>query len=90
MSLFFGDPLPPFSAAGTANPDFVFSSVAGRYVLLVVLSGAEDAEIRRAVALMTASRAGFDDVHASLFGPTPRTGADLGRRSRTALADRRP
>jgi predicted 2-oxoglutarate/Fe(II)-dependent dioxygenase YbiX len=73
MALVPGDPLPAFRAASLANANFSFDSVAGRYVLLAVLSGADQAAIRQAADRITACRAAFDDLHASVFGLLPDT-----------------
>lgn len=64
-----GDPVPHFRAATASNPAYNFGTVAGRYVLIVVLpaegAGAAHAAARTAIA---AHRGLFDDDRACLFG----------------------
>ncbi|GGG47828.1 hypothetical protein GCM10010964_39010 [Caldovatus sediminis] len=62
-----GDPAPWFTAACGANPHYVFSSVAGRYVVLCFLASAGRPEARPALAAIAAHRALFDDRRIALF-----------------------
>lgn len=66
MSLPFGQPAPWFTAATPSNPQFVFDTAAGRYVLLLFLP---DEPSARAGALraLAAHRALFDDARAAAF-----------------------
>jgi len=75
MTLLPGDPFPTFRAPGNTNPDYVFDSAAGRYLLLGVLSGADDAGIEAGIALIAKFRASFDDARVSAFGLLPDTAA---------------
>lgn len=68
-----GDPFPPFRTPGLSNPNYVFDSAAGRYLLLAVLSDADEAAIGRAMSLVVGSRHRFDDARISFFGLLPET-----------------
>ncbi|WP_374471395.1 2OG-Fe(II) oxygenase [Phenylobacterium sp.] len=66
MPLAPGDPAPWFKAPTPSNPEFIFDTVAGRYVLLVFLP--EDVEGRREALVQLAARQRlFDDVRAAAF-----------------------
>lgn len=67
MALIPGDLLPAFRAASATNANFNFDSVAGRYVLLGVLTGCDPAAVPRAIAQIARRRTLFDDTHASVF-----------------------
>lgn len=62
-----GDPAPWFTAACSANPRYVFSSVAGRYVVLCFLGSAARPEAQAALRTVAAHRALFDDARIALF-----------------------
>lgn len=66
MSLSFGQPAPWFTAATPSNPQFVFDTAAGRYVLLLFLPEAADARAGSLRAL-AAHQGLFDDARASAF-----------------------
>jgi peroxiredoxin len=63
-----GDAAPWFTAASSANPRYVFSSVAGRYVVLCFLGSAARPEVQAALRAVAEHRALFDDRRAALFG----------------------
>jgi peroxiredoxin/predicted 2-oxoglutarate/Fe(II)-dependent dioxygenase YbiX len=63
-----GDPAPMFNARSVANPRYVFSSAAGRYLVLCFFGSAGDAHARAAIDGARARGDLFDDVHASFFG----------------------
>lgn len=65
MALLFGDPAPTFSTQGVNNPRYVFDTAAGRYLLLAVVPAGP--AVGRAITLLEARRAAFDDLHASAF-----------------------
>jgi predicted 2-oxoglutarate/Fe(II)-dependent dioxygenase YbiX len=65
MALLFGDPAPTFSTQGVSNPRYVFDTAAGRYLLLAVVPAGP--AVDRAVAILDARSAPFNDVHASAF-----------------------
>ena len=66
MSLPFGQPAPWFVAPTPSNPDFVFDTAAGRYVLLLFLPDEPDARVGALQALANNQRL-FNDVRASAF-----------------------
>jgi hypothetical protein len=66
MPLAPGDPAPWFTAPTPSNPEYVFDTVAGRYVLLVFLP-MEVAARRDAMMRMAAAQKLFDDVRATAF-----------------------
>lgn len=63
-----GDPAPAFVQRAVANPRFVFSSAAGRYLVLCFFGSAADAHAQAALAAVKARGDLFDDAHASFFG----------------------
>ncbi len=63
-----GDAAPWFTAATSANPRYVFSSVAGRYVVLCFLGSAARPEAQAALRAVAEHRALFDDARVALFG----------------------
>ncbi len=64
-----GDPVPWFTvAASDGNPEFVFNSVAGRYVVLCFFGSAAAEPSRRAIDLVLENRSLFDDRRALFFG----------------------
>lgn len=62
-----GSPAPWFTAATPSRPDYAFSSVAGRYVLLIFLPSDPNAQAT-AMSYVKAHRALFDDVKLVAFG----------------------
>ncbi len=66
MPLSLGEPAPFFTAPTPSNPQFVFDSAAGRYVLLLFLPTDETAKLAALKALAAHQRL-FDDVKASAF-----------------------
>jgi hypothetical protein len=62
-----GTPAPWFTAATPSRPDYAFSSVAGRYVLMFFLPSDPAAQVA-ARACVQANRALFDDIRISAFG----------------------
>ena len=69
-NIFPGDPAPWFVAQTRANPRFVFSSVAGRYVVLLFVPSHGHAAAQAALKSVMARRAVFDDDKVALFGVT--------------------
>ena len=65
-----GDPAPAFVQRSIANPRYVFSSAAGRYLVLAFLGSGGDAHAQAAIAAARARGDLFDDHHASFFGVT--------------------
>lgn len=64
-----GQPAPVFTAHSHSRPDFAFSSVGGRYVLLAFLP--DDPVAREAaVARIAAAQRLFDDIHLTAFAVT--------------------
>jgi predicted 2-oxoglutarate/Fe(II)-dependent dioxygenase YbiX len=66
MPLLPGQPAPWFTAPTPSNPEFLFDSAAGRYVLLLFLPVEAQARHDALQALATHQRL-FDDDHASAF-----------------------
>ena len=66
MSLIIGQAAPWFTAPTPSNPQFAFSSVAGRYVLLAFLPS-DPAQQASALAQMDASKALFDQTNLLAF-----------------------
>ncbi len=69
-NLFPGDPAPWFTAPTRANPRFVFSSVAGRFVVLVFIPSYESEAAQAAIKAVQAQRKLFDDDKVALFWVT--------------------
>ncbi|MFN3513997.1 MAG: 2OG-Fe(II) oxygenase [Phenylobacterium sp.] len=67
MPLPAGAPAPWFKAPTHSRPDYAFSSLGGRYVLLAFLP-ADGAEADRAVACLEAHKDLFDDLRRVAFG----------------------
>ena len=63
-----GEPAPWFVARTTANPGFVFHTVAGRYIALCFAGAVEHPQVAEALAQVARRRALFDDEKASFFG----------------------
>ncbi len=63
-----GDPAPWFSQRSPSNPNYVFDTAAGRWLVLCFFGSAADPASRAALDQVTAQRALFDDEHASFFG----------------------
>lgn len=66
MPLSLGEPAPYFTAPTPSNPEFVFDSAAGRYVLLMFLPTEPEPRLAAMQALAAHQRL-FDDVKASAF-----------------------
>ena len=66
MPLALGEPAPWFTAPTPSNPEFVFDTVAGRYVLMVFLPSEPDAA-GEALRALAAQRSRFDDETMSAF-----------------------
>jgi predicted 2-oxoglutarate/Fe(II)-dependent dioxygenase YbiX/peroxiredoxin len=69
-NIFPGDPAPWFVAPTRANPRFVFSSVAGRYVVLMFVPSHGHPDAQAALNAVMARRQVFDDDKVALFGVT--------------------
>jgi predicted 2-oxoglutarate/Fe(II)-dependent dioxygenase YbiX/peroxiredoxin len=65
-----GDPAPWFTQRSLSNPNYAFSSVGGRYVVLCFLGSAGDPLGRAALDAVIAARAIFDDSNFCFFGVT--------------------
>ncbi len=66
MALSFGENAPWFTAPSPSNPEFVFDTAAGRYVLMLFLPTEAGARLGALRALASHQRL-FDDVKASAF-----------------------
>jgi len=66
----WGDASPHFISATAANPNFHFSTVAGRYLVLCFYASAADRNVAAALSAMRAERALFNDEFVSFFGVT--------------------
>jgi predicted 2-oxoglutarate/Fe(II)-dependent dioxygenase YbiX/peroxiredoxin len=80
-----GDPAPWFKAAALGgSPAYDFSSVAGRYVMMLFYGSAALAPSRAALAQVAENRALFDDVGACFFGVSTDPGdVEAGRIARS-------
>jgi peroxiredoxin/predicted 2-oxoglutarate/Fe(II)-dependent dioxygenase YbiX len=80
MPLNPGDPAPWFKAPTPSNPEFVFDTAAGRYVLMVFLPKDDEAAAAEALRTLSANMAQFDDERLSAFVVTrdPTTAATAG------------
>ena len=67
MPLYIGDPAPWFTAPTPSNPEFMFDTVAGRYVLLLFVPLADPAAAASAVSALAQNRAMLDDETLSAF-----------------------
>lgn len=67
MPLTIGEPAPWFKAPTPSNPEFVFDTAAGRYVLMVFLPKDDAAMAGEALRVLAANRARFDDRTLSTF-----------------------
>jgi peroxiredoxin len=67
MPLNLGEPAPWFTAPTPSNPEFVFDTVAGRYVLLVFLPKDDTAAAGEALRMLASQQARFDDETLSAF-----------------------
>jgi predicted 2-oxoglutarate/Fe(II)-dependent dioxygenase YbiX len=66
-----GEPAPWFKAAALeGNPSFVFDTVAGRPILLLMMGSGSDANVANALGILAQNREYFDDQRASFFGVT--------------------
>lgn len=63
-----GDPAPTFRQRSSGNPDYVFGSAAGRYLVLCFFQSSTDEQGRCALSILADHRALFDDAKASFFG----------------------
>jgi len=62
-----GEPAPWFKAPTPSNPEFIFDTAAGRYVLLVFLPKSDQAASAEALRALAANQRQFDDERASAF-----------------------
>lgn len=67
MILSPGEPAPWFTAPTPSNPEYVFDTVAGRFVLLVFLPAADSELAAAALKRLAANQAMFDDLRLSAF-----------------------
>jgi peroxiredoxin/predicted 2-oxoglutarate/Fe(II)-dependent dioxygenase YbiX len=63
-----GDPAPFFSQRSTSNPNYVFDTAAGRWLVLCFFGSAGDPASRAVLDQVLAHRDLFDDAQASFFG----------------------
>lgn len=68
VHLSVGDPAPWFHQRSSTKTNFVFSSVAGRYIVLCFFGSAADPGSRAALQSVLAHRQKFDDLRCSFFG----------------------
>lgn len=66
--LTLGEPAPWFSAPTTANPNFHFDTVAGRYVVLCFFESAARPDSRKILDDVWQARERFSDDHVTFFG----------------------
>lgn len=67
MPLSIGEPAPWFKAPTPSNPEFVFDTAAGRYVLMAFLPKADAAAAAEALRTLAAHRSQLDDRMLSAF-----------------------
>jgi peroxiredoxin/predicted 2-oxoglutarate/Fe(II)-dependent dioxygenase YbiX len=67
MPLMLGEAAPWFTAPTPSNPEFVFDTAAGRYVLMVFLPKDDAGAAAEAMRLVASHRARFDDQTLSAF-----------------------
>src|SRR3954454_855981 len=67
MPIALGEPAPWFTAPTPSNPEFVFDTAAGRYVLLVFLPKEDPAAAGEALQTLSSHHARFDDETLSAF-----------------------
>ena len=67
-SLEVGDPAPWFHQRSIGNPNYSFSSTAGRYLVLCFFGSAAGIQARSALEILTEHRAIFDDDKIGFFG----------------------
>jgi 2OG-Fe(II) oxygenase superfamily len=66
-----GDPAPSFHGAALGgNPRYAFDTVGGRHILMLFFGSAADKEAAKALALVNANAAIFNDTQACFFGVT--------------------
>lgn len=63
-----GDPAPWFRQRCTSNPDYVFDTAAGRYLVLCFFGSAAHPQAAPRLAVTGAQRALFDDTRIAFFG----------------------
>ena len=68
VNLSVGDPAPWFNQRSSSKANFVFSSVAGRYIVLGFFGSAAEPGSRAALQSVLKHRHLFDDVNCSFFG----------------------
>lgn len=62
-----GEPAPWFKAPTPSNPEFIFDTAAGRYVLLAFVPKDDQAAAAEALRALAVNQAEFDDERASAF-----------------------
>ena len=67
MPIALGEPAPWFKAPTPSNPEFVFDTAAGRYILMLFLPRDDSAAAGEALRTLAAHRGAFDDARASAF-----------------------
>jgi len=67
-ALMKGDPAPWFTQRSFGNPNFSFSTAAGRYIVLSFLGSAADDQSRTAIAAVMTNTEFFNDARGSFFG----------------------
>lgn len=80
VNLMRGDPAPRFQAATASNPNYIFDTVAGRYVVLCFFVSGGTPGAAAALQGVAANRHRFDDERLCFFGVTVDPGdRDAGR-----------
>ena len=70
VNLMRGDPAPRFRAATESNPQYIFDTVAGRYVVLCFFVSGGTPGAAAALEAVAANRHRFDDARLCFFGVT--------------------
>src|SRR5436190_22936374 len=65
-----GDAVPWFRAATSSRPDYNFSTVAGRYIVMAFVSSSRSEAGKACIAAVAARRGLFNDVDIAFFGVT--------------------
>lgn len=80
-----GDPAPWFVQRSFANPNYSFSTAAGRYIVLGFFGSAADDQSRSSLAAVMNKKDFFDDQRGSFFGVSNDPGDELKRRVANSL-----
>lgn len=80
-----GDPAPWFVQRSFANPNYSFSTAAGRYIVLGFFGSAADDQSRSSLAAVMNKKDFFNDERGSFFGVSNDAGDELKRRVANSL-----